>query len=820
MKRVLAWVAAGLVAGCAGAARAAEDANAGLALARMTLIDLRLQRELERRDHEIAQILLGVARRFEPDEPELVRFQIEAASNAGRGDLVLSLTRDLVRLDPRDTVAQLRLITTQIAGRQTAGERLEVYERLTGDRGAQLDDALRSRLALDGALLAREMGRGDQFRQLLTRAVELDPTNKEAASVALTYYTERVGEDAAGTADLLINLLVADPLDPNVLNMLYEHAMKWGAFDAAYRLNDLLSGLLVRLESEPDEMLRRDRLVLLWQLAGPERVVEALNGELVARRHEARLELARAEAQGLPTDEITPPDQVRLSLPDEQLRIFAAKAMGDEETLDAAYQDLAATVQRGVQDLTERQRGANPLPVQEAQAAVARLLFERFVLQALIGRQAMELDVGLGQLREAFADQPQVLMVLEMWADVANGRFDAAIARGEGLDAQQLPLPGLVAMVEAYRGAGRQGEAMEMAAVLARREPGTSFGAWAFGLIQRGSEERLALFPETDEVRRRILQLPEWLEEMAADPTNFLTLSAEIVQPTLGAMGEARLRVRVRNTGRIPLAVGGNRPIDSSLLLSPRLIVGTEEAPIAETPEVVSLARRLRLLPREELVLELWADSGFTGLYAQLAATQTVRARWRLLQSFMFDGNFRVGPMGVSTNSEVLLRTRFDDPDLPPAEIARRVAEGEGDAIALAGLVRSRVVAAPEGERLGGEGLEAIAAAFASGYASRPPRERALLLATLPHARQAPEMEAFDRAALDAETDPGLLMAALLLRAGAADDPAFDRALASDDASLREVAGLLRARLGEENPTGAALVAPGLASLYDIPERP
>ena len=181
---VVGFVAAGVLAAAGGLAHAqpggASDdrsaatasaafagASPGLAVARAALVDLRLQREVAVHDYEIAQQLLGLAQSLAPDEVEIVRHRIEAATGAGRDGLVDRLTRELVALDPGDTVAQLRLITAQLDSRQTARERLDVYERLLGPRGDQLDAALRSRLALDAALLARELGDDDGLARSL-----------------------------------------------------------------------------------------------------------------------------------------------------------------------------------------------------------------------------------------------------------------------------------------------------------------------------------------------------------------------------------------------------------------------------------------------------------------------------------------------------------------------------------------------------------------------------------------------------------------------------------------------------------------------------
>ena len=829
---VVGFVAAGVLAAAGGLAHAQpggasddrsaatasadfDGASPGLAVARAALVDLRLQREVAVHDYEIAQQLLGLAQSLAPDEVEIVRHRIEAATGAGRDGLVDRLTRDLVALDPGDTVAQLRLITAQLDSRQTARERLDVYERLLGPRGDQLDAALRSRLALDAALLARELGDDDGFARLLTMSATLDMTNKEAASLALSFFGERV-DDPVGRTDLMINLLLADPLDPNVMWMLYEHTLSYGGFDAAFRLSNLMSTLLSRDGQPPDPALANDRVILAWWQLGPERVVEQLNQQLVAERYGAERQRAFAEQEGLPTEEIPLPEEVQLPVVSEQARIFAAVTIGDEETLDAATADLIASSGRRIEEINERQRGADPLPAEQARLASLTILYERFALQGLSGRKPEELDAGLAVLRTNLATSPMLLRVCEMWADVANGRPESAIERAAEVPMASIPPLGMVALIEAMFDAGRPAEGSEVAARLARAQPSTAAGAWAWWKHQRAVLEANpdasleTLFPETNAVRTRVLSLPVWLEEMIAEPRNFLAVAVELVEPTIGPMGEARVRVRVRNTSRIPLSVGGSRPIDSNVLVSPRLTVGSDDASIVEAPEVLVLSRKLRLMPREELVAEVWADAGYTGLYGQVAARDTIRARWRVFQGFQYDGVYSVGPYGLTADSEVLLRRRFADRDASLSEIAERIRRGDAaDVVEMAGLVRALV-----GDGVAGADLGGVAEAFAEVYSSLDRPARAIVLATVPHGQQVAAMDVFDRAVLDGEADPELLGLALATRVRAVDDPALERAASLGDPALADMVTAIGLRLEGDEPTGIAHIGPGFEGAF------
>ena len=190
----------------------------GREIARIAIIDYRNLTEQTPRDAAIAASLLEVAQTYATNEPILLRYLVEAYRSAGDDEGVISATRRLAAADPGDEVAQLRLISWIISRRQTAEQRIAAYsEWLDGSRAELLRDkpAIRSRLALDAALLHRELGDQPGFIQRLTQATSLDSSNKEAASLAAAAFSQS-REDPIAELELAINVLLADPVDPNV----------------------------------------------------------------------------------------------------------------------------------------------------------------------------------------------------------------------------------------------------------------------------------------------------------------------------------------------------------------------------------------------------------------------------------------------------------------------------------------------------------------------------------------------------------------------------------------------------------------------------
>jgi len=109
-------------------------------------------------DYRRLALALSILQRETPDDIERLRFLLDAWTWAGDERRERTILGRIVRMDPTDTVLQLRLINSAIQSKQNADTRLAMYERFLGPAGEKIDDSVKSRLALDAALLYREMG--------------------------------------------------------------------------------------------------------------------------------------------------------------------------------------------------------------------------------------------------------------------------------------------------------------------------------------------------------------------------------------------------------------------------------------------------------------------------------------------------------------------------------------------------------------------------------------------------------------------------------------------------------------------------------------
>lgn len=786
-----------LVAACGSAwGQTAEPGEyAARSVVRVALMDLRCRPSPTPDDYLVTGSLLATASVFLPEDAELLRTRIAAAWSAGDADAVEALTAQLLRLDPGDTVAQLRLASSRIARLQTVEERLAAYGRLLGPSGAAIDPSVRSRLALDAALLLRESGDKSGFAERLAQATQLDVTNKEAAALAWSYFGPLM-ESRPDRIELLLNLLMADPIDPNVYHQLALELSLAGAFEQAQRFHAVALGLYERDGSPAHERIITEDAVIQWQVDGPEAVVAALNRQLAVMRQDASNLIQQYEQARMPTDTLTQPETIVLAPAYNQIRLVAAMMVEDRPTIEAALLDTSKLLQ---QTLAVSQQTSQLSTPEERARKIAESwgdIAQQLCTIAWAGYQSEALDEVTKSAVETFGADAPITTMLRGWRELRLG--DPAEAIGLFRTTTVDTLLNKVGLGLALEATGETDAAVGVYGDLARDYPMSLSGVWArdrhramTGLDPVATPERTAAAALADGV-------PAWVDRMVAEPRSYMGLAAEVVQSTIGATGPAELRLRLSNFAPIPLAVGGDRPLNSRLLLSPRLQIGTDTEFVMADPEVVETNSRLRLRPGEFIDVVVHPDAGRAGWYSEVGAIETVRQRWRVMQGYRLDGRGSPlpGTLCLETDTPSVVRTPLALGRTPAVELADALEAADGRELpAVLGAVRARALRLPGVEySLTGDDIVRLAGIAADRYPSLSTESRAMMLAVLPNAMVAPGMEAFDAAAL-AERDPLLVPVALVTRVSDPDDAALAGLLDSEDDGLGAFARALRERL-------------------------
>ncbi len=829
--------------------------KAGRVGERVALLDLRLLESPRPEDYRRTLALLSLAGDLSPGDAELARRMAEAAFAVGDPDLLIDATTRVVRADPEDTVAQLRLIVSRIARMQTVDERLAAYDRFLGPQGSKFDASIRSRLALDAALLHRERGEGDRFVERLTQATSLDPTNKEAATLALNYFVDQLPDDPVGRLRLELNLLYADPFDPNVHMSIAFLLAREGALPQTARFHTMGMALLNeanRVGPERDV----ERLALGWQLQGPNAVVAEIDRRLEAERAAAQAVYERDVKLDVPDSELVPPETVHLDALYEKMRVLAALSAGDFLQVERGLEELRAIAQEKTTILRDPTRKVDPETesrlIFETTAALADLQLMRAIANVQLEEFAAETQ-GLGQLGREFQN---ALAPLAAWLRFRNGDAEGAIEAADRIEARNGPTPPLdILRGLASESLGSVDRAVEIYRGLIDDDPLGPIGAWArnrmLGLLNirdPRTDAGRAMGPLADAV-------PDYIERMLGNVNRFMDFTVEVVQETVPPGEPVRVRIKLANISPFPLGLGPDRPLNSRVVLIPKLDSRAEFIGRPQ-PEVIDLNRRLRLGPRESLVVETDVGVGLTGLLGVVNAPLLNRQRWRAVQGFRVSdlGAFEPGPLCRADDTRAILVQAHPSASGTPAELIDLLRASERDRLpdliesAASMFYRSEAPAAsgrdpgtgplrttdqyatdselapPPGAFSAAE-LAPLAGALAELYRESDAEIRAMILGQLPSAAMARAMQPFDEAMVElandrvelaqGEPEPaealeiGLL---IVTRLTDAKHPLIDAALNGPNADLRAIAQAARSRLTAGRATYAT-AGPGINAL-------
>jgi len=765
-------------------------------LARLTLLDLQSSGRPEVSDYRIAAMLLEEASALAPDDTDILRMLIDAWGEAGDRAKVMAYTKALVNLDRGDVVAQLRLISSGVSSWQDADSRLAKYDALLGPKyEKQLDQSVRSRLALDAALLLREKGDAAGFAKRLGEATAWDSTNKDAASLAATFFSLRV-DDAPGRFVLLINLLNADPFDPETHLAMARELAAGGAYKQPKRFYETYQNLMARRSQRVGPTELAEYQVVGWNTGGAEALVKEARLSVEQQRAEVETKRRILIANDAPADQIPDPENLRLPIETERVRASAAAALGDEGQLDYAMTELETTFSRQIKAYQDPKKWPPGLNEDGAKFKIVTLAAELVWMRLWLGRNTDQVPKALDEL--ALNPQTDKATVARMkgWLKIREKDFDAAEQLLAPL-AEDDPLAkyGLALIAELK---GNKDEAQRRYTNVFESNMGTLVGASARTRLIVLAGKAPAPTPLTTQLDDLARGIPDWLEGMIVDPHRVVSVTANPVMNRIGPLDPIYLRIRLVNLAPIPLGIGPDQPINSTLLLVPQLSVGLQPVAAGNASSVVRLDRKLRLLPQETLEITVWVDSGILGYIMDQAGTLTSELRWRLVQGFVVDedGTYLPGPMNAYTDSGSLLREASSKRDLTTEALVKFIDNGSIDDLAECLLVVNAIASQITGT-VGNETDEnkaLIAAALAKRYASLDRIGKLQVLAKLP-SRAVSGWLAPVEEAISKETDPTILRFILLTRVVDPKDPIFAAATSTSDARLTELAGLVRARL-------------------------
>jgi len=817
---------------------------AGDRLARLALLFIRGVQDPMPEDYRLTALLLNEGLALSPQNHDILRLLLETSHAAGDREAALRHTERLLRREPDNTVLQLRLITDRIARLQRVEARLEAYDRFLGERGEALSPSLRSRLALDAALLAREIGDEAGFIERLKKSVRLDQTNKQAAVLAASYAVPRL-DDPVARVELLANVVLADPLDYRTQLNLAQELISHAAYDLAERFYLNCVTLLRAVGESPESLLGPELMAVRWGTRGADFVLDEY--ALTEEEQRRMLALRRQSLESSGGDPSTvPPWRYEGSL--EVIRLAAANAIGRVEDEESAFERMSTLLSNRIEQMKERLAGGESERPEEGEETLRRQRALLLWLHLWAGRELDGAEELLGTISEDL--EPTARRRFEGWLALQRGELERAESLLEPIaeeDARARLGLGL-----ALERRGQTDRAVSQYARVALARPEASLGLWARSRIERLIGRGLRPTDTVRAIDASLAALPRDLDRLVRDPDSLLSLVGRHEASVASPVERVDLRVTLRNTASFPMAVGDRAPISASLLLAPKI---TSEGRLLRTgvgPEVVDLGRRLRLDSGEAIDITVWASRGSAGDALDEIAARDASLRWTLLHGFEQEepseqttALFKKGPFGLSAETDSLRRAGVTPPGDSIESYRRALEQASGErALELILYTRERLRreraarrteerrALFEALRRGGaddrsiarffsalaegqqelvdivtdrfpevarlldefeEWISPTAEALAAVYPHLTALQRTFVLTALPPARVDPPMRPLDEAArADDARLPGLVF--LLTRTGSVEDARLVEALESDDEVVRTVATLLSDR--------------------------
>jgi len=758
---------------------------------------------MERSTFESAIHLAEVVTELQPDDPASWTLMLDVATIAEAEAHRSEAIRNLVRLDPTNERARLLRLQDVIESYQTAEERIRAYDTFLSEENVQAIGAgVASRLAYDYAIMLRQVGDLEGFARWLAASVAIDESNHTAAALAAGYFALNI-DDPYAEAELLVDVLLADPTDYGTMLTLAQRLLENGAYTSATRL--------YRIAMSGRESINRflspgtfaDMLIAMWGAGRIDAAMTALdqrqhlsdvmaqNRALIDDPSLTRVDVAhgREDDPGNPNDYVVEKVRGTLSTDVSLVRsaIFADRSEAEQQR---AYEQLRSSYRMAIERLeADDATTATALAAKWVEYAFALLWFGD--------------DTATAQSALEEAD------VLSPLSDLARRRYDALIALRSGELESALALTGAVAenddnlamliRAEALQGLGREKSAAQLWFELARAEPGTLIGVWSDVRLRRALGQNLPIDETAQRLEELIASIPRTFDGFPARPETFCTLQIESVQPSYDAFDPVFVRLRIMNHYGRAFAIDPNGPIRPTVAIVPDGRMTNYRGAEQQRPIIVDIGRRLRVGPYEsyDVIVDLRTYPIGQHLNEFSLAGAVVRVRgFTNFAGLPPKGEVVEGLLGVRTESNRfrIEGQRVDDAwvDATVMRIQDRTQETPEilkDIAFLAQVARlgqqTDVVTAPN---VTPERVDICTDVVIDAFPTLSPTAQAWLLMTLPP-------NAIFKPVLDAAAevdDPKVQIAYLLRGLQSAADPVLARCERSDVDSVRTIATMLR----------------------------
>lgn len=600
----------------------------------------------------MANLILDQSLALDNGNSELWRLKYEAAEEAKDQEAMRKALLGYLAARPNDDVAQLRLILQMGEQNQIVEKRIEYYRKLIDTK---LSASLRSRLALRTAQLEREQGNLNGYGEMLRKSLQLDESNRGAALEAYGLLIKR----NAGIVDrtqALLNLMAADPTNPQSHAVLAQTLLDCGGYDQALRWSKSANGLFEAIGDREDPYYAENLYVQLRCLWALGRTGEAMS--MIDRLFKPIPVLGadKAPVPGQFKEPVIPAEWL-------SIRIAIHQAAGRKDDAAADFARLAEQLGKGAEQNSQMY----------GDLLWAHLLFNMKIEQAPALLEKVNVLIpkfspvsrrfaGWLQLRQGKTDEAMKTLI-----ELTSGDVLAAYGVVEGTRNSADKEAWLNALNEVYR----QG-------------PGTMVGIMAAQELARNNR-----VPVSTRECRSILQLATQIHPSIASihqkVLDFYRLRIRPDKLTYDYGSAMELHIQLVNSSGIPLSIGENETLPSRLFVLPYVVSGNK--PLGQlSPQVIDLSRKLTLAPNESLNLTVRIDIAELGMMLENNPHMPVTVMTRTILNPRLGGGasgFDTGLFGYAVSIDNIDRvaSRLDEKNL--VELAGKIGDPKDPAASM-----------------------------------------------------------------------------------------------------------------------------------------
>ena len=531
------------------------------------------------------------ALKLDPNNPSIWRAALQVAQMADLPDFEREAVQGLLAVTPNESAAQLARLRLAIEQTNTADQRMAVYEQLLSNQNKELlDFRVASRLALDAALLQRQLGDVSQFARWLAESVALDPSYLDATLLAVGFFGDE-SADILTRAELLSAAVLANIRDLALQVSLAEFLMSYGDYKNASMVYQIILGDDARGHTKISDGLLADIALSKWGAGDSKGALDIIS--------------ARQTLVDVSFRKQTKQQQSRLT-PLEVSRIHAPLTPKLATIRTAIYRDLEGEASPENALSSALSSLLTLAQIYESQGPTSKIKVVEMNLQATwislwLGNDADSSELLLAAVERDADIHPAEKQRLEGWIALRRGDIEGAITI---LSSLPNDMSSQVGLAEAYRLAGNKQAAAKLLLSVARNSGGTILGVWARKQLEKMVGTTFLIRPEVVQLQEPMFGLQNTFDLIHSDPRPVVDLQLVPEEITFAPYSPILFRVELTNNTTIPLVIAKNGPIQPLLLIETLIeISGVELGSVP--PIIVPINIELSLLPREKLITEI-----------------------------------------------------------------------------------------------------------------------------------------------------------------------------------------------------------------------